>query len=119
MNLRRLVVTSTLAAALAVGVAACGGDGGDQGGVASGGGPVVQLKDNKFSPRDLTVRAGQPVTWDWKDRFVQHNVVGADFASKTQRRGIFTHTYAKAGTYPYRCTLHADMKGTITVTASQ
>jgi plastocyanin len=117
MDLRRLLVTSSLAAALAVGVAACGGDDGDQGGTAAGGGPLVQLKDSKFKPASLTVREGQTVTWDWKDRFVQHNVVGGDFSSKTQRSGTFTHTFTKPGTYPYRCTLHEQMTGTITVTA--
>jgi plastocyanin len=117
MNLRRFVVTSTLAAALAAGAAACGGGDGDRGGAAAGGGPLVQLKDSRFKPADLTVRAGQTVTWDWKDRFVQHNVVGGDFASKTQRSGTFTHTYTKPGTYSYRCTLHDKMTGTITVTA--
>ena len=118
MNLRRFVVTSTLAAALALGAAACGGGGDDQGGAAAGGGPLVQLKSSKFSPASLTVRAGQTVTWDWKDRFVQHNVVGSDFASKIQRRGTFTHTFTKPGTYSYRCTLHDQMTGTITVTGA-
>ena len=119
MNLRRLVVMSTLAAAVAVGAAACSSGDGDQGGATSGGGPLVQLKNSRFSPADLTVRAGQTVTWDWKDRFVQHNVVGSDFASKTQRSGTFTHAFDNAGTYSYRCTLHAKMTGTITVTAAQ
>ncbi|HZD73123.1 MAG TPA: cupredoxin domain-containing protein [Actinomycetota bacterium] len=116
MKLRRLVVMSTLAAALAVGATACGGGGDDQTASAAAGGTLVQLKDSKFKPASLTVRAGQTVTWDWKDRFVQHNVVGSGFASKTQRRGTFTHTFPTPGTYPYRCTLHENMKGTITVT---
>jgi plastocyanin len=117
MNLRRFVVTSTLAAALAAGAAACGGGDSERGWAAAGGGPLVQLKDSRFKPADLTVRTGQTVTWDWKDRFVQHNVVGGDFASKTQRSGTFTHTYTRPGTYSYRCTLHDKMTGTITVTA--
>jgi plastocyanin len=116
MRIRRFVVMSTLAAALAAGTAACGG-GDDQGGAATaGGGPLVQLKDSEFKPATLTVQAGQTVTWDWKDRFVQHNVVGSNFTSKTQRSGTFTHTFPTAGTYRYRCTLHEGMEGTITVT---
>jgi plastocyanin len=117
MNLRRLVVTSTLAASLAIGVAACGGGDHEGTGAAAGGGPLVQLEDSRFKPASLTVHAGQTVTWDWKDRFVRHNVVGSDFASKIQRRGTFTHTFTKPGTYSYRCTLHQKMTGTITVTA--
>jgi plastocyanin len=118
VNLRRIVVTSTLAVALAIGAAACGGDD-DGGGAAAGGGPLVQLKDSRFKPASLTVHAGQTVTWEWKDRFVQHNVVGPDFASRTQRSGTFTHTFTRPGTYSYRCTLHQKMTGTITVTAAQ
>jgi plastocyanin len=110
---------STLAATLAAGAAACGSSGDDQSAAAANGGPLVLLNDSKFKPANLTVKAGQTVTWDWKDRFVKHNVIGADFASKTQRSGTFTHAYTRPGTYPYRCALHADMKGTITVTASQ
>jgi plastocyanin len=118
MNLRRFAVSSTLLAALAVGAAACGGGDDDQGAAAAGG-PLVLLKNSKFSPSSLSVRAGQAVTWDWKDRFVEHNVVGGDFASKTQRSGTFTHTFARTGTYSYRCTLHEKMTGTITVTAAR
>jgi plastocyanin len=119
MKLRRLVVMSTLAAALAVGAAACGGGDDDQSAAAAAAGTLVQLKDSTFKPASLTVRAGQTVTWDWKDRFVQHNVVGDGFSSKTKRSGTFTHTFTKPGSYPYRCTLHKNMKGTITVTATQ
>jgi plastocyanin len=120
VNPRRFIVMSTLAAALVAGTAACGSSGDDQSAVAAAaaGGPLVLLKGSNFKPADLTVKTGQTVTWDWKDRFIEHNVVGADFASKVQRRGTFAHTYTKPGTYPYRCTLHANMKGTITVTAS-
>ena len=117
MKLRRFVAMSTLAAVLAVGAAACG-SGNDEGSAAPSG-PVVVLKDTKFSPKTMTVKAGQPVTWEFKDGFTKHNVVGQDFASKTQRNGTFSHTFSKAGTYSYRCTLHEGMTGTITVTAAQ
>jgi plastocyanin len=119
LKLRRVVAISTLAAALAVGAAACGGGGDRDQGSAAPNGPVVILKDSKFSPSNLTVKAEQPVTWDWKDGFTQHNVVGSDFVSKTQRSGTFSHTFAKPGSYSYRCTLHEKMTGTITVTAAQ
>jgi plastocyanin len=76
------------------------------GGTAAGAGPAVALKSSRFSPSNLTVPAGQTVTWDWKDRFVKHNVAGADFVSKTQR-------------YSCRCTLHDKLTGTITVTAAK
>jgi plastocyanin len=121
MRFRRLTVMSALALGLAAGTAACGGEGDDRAGAnASGdGGTVVLLKDSEFHPANLTVRAGQRVAWDWKDRFVSHNVVGGGLQSKTQRRGSFAHTFTTAGTYAYRCTLHQGMTGTVTVTASR
>jgi plastocyanin len=122
MRFRRLVVISTLVVGLAAAAAACGGGGDDDqaGATASAnGGAVVVLKDSRFEPADPTVRAGQPVVWNWKDRFVSHNIVGDGFQSRTQRSGTFTHTFAKPGTYTYRCTLHQGMTGTVTVTASQ
>jgi plastocyanin len=119
MRIRRLVVMSALLVGVAAGAAACGG-GDDQAtaGAEADGGKVVLLEDSRFQPADLTVAAGKPVVWDWKDRFVNHNVVGDGFASKTQRSGTFTHTFDKPGTYGFRCTLHQNMTGTITVTAS-
>jgi plastocyanin len=118
VKLRRFIAVSTLAAVLAVGAAACGTSGDDEGSAAPSG-PVVVLKNTKFSPNTMTVKAGQPVTWEFKDGFTKHNVVGQDFASKTQRNGTFSHTFSKPGTYSYRCTLHENMKGTINVTAAQ
>jgi len=119
VKLRRFIAMSTLAAVLTVGAAACGGGGDGDEGSAAPTGPLVVLKSSKFSPRDMTVKAGQAVTWQWKDGFTQHNVVAGDFVSKTQRSGTFSHTFTKPGSYPYRCTLHEKMTGTITVTAAQ
>ncbi len=33
------------------------------------------------------------------------------------QNGTFSHTFAKAGTFPYHCTVHPSMRGTITVVA--
>jgi plastocyanin len=118
VKLRRFVTVSTLAAVMAVGAAACGTSGDDEGSPAPTG-PVVILKDTKFSPGSITVKAGQPVTWEFKDGFTKHNVVGQDFASETKRNGTFSHTFSKPGSYSYRCTLHENMTGTVTVTAAQ
>lgn len=118
MKLRRFVAMSTLAAVLAVGAAACGTSGGDDGSAMLKG-PVVVVKDSEFGPNNITVKAGEVVTWQFSDGFTRHNVVGQDFASKTQRNGTFTHTFSQPGTYSYRCTLHDGMTGTITVNPAQ
>lgn len=78
---------------------------------------VVRLVGLDFEPRTIEVSLGQRVRWAWTDSVV-HNVVSKDFASsKQQDSGTHTVRFDRAGTYPYRCTLHAGMEGTIVVNA--
>jgi len=78
---------------------------------------TVTLIDSRFTPADISVEAGTEVTWIWDDG-KSHNVVGEGFASDSQTRGTFTHTFTEPGTYEYVCTLHRGMEGTVTVTES-
>jgi plastocyanin len=75
----------------------------------------VDLKDIRFQPGTVTVKAGQEVRWLWREN-IPHNVVGEGFKSATQDKGEFRHTFDKAGTYKYTCTLHSGMVGTVKVT---
>ena len=79
---------------------------------------TVTLSDSRFTPADITVETGAEVTWIWDDGSRSHNVVGDGFVSDIQTEGTFTHTFTEAGTYPYLCTLHRGMEGTVTVTES-
>ncbi|HEX3318679.1 MAG TPA: plastocyanin/azurin family copper-binding protein [Solirubrobacteraceae bacterium] len=75
----------------------------------------VSVKDNVFSPRSVTVGKGGTVTWSWKGR-AAHNVTFRGSAhSKTQSRGSYRHKFNSKGTFPYRCTIHPGMVGTIRV----
>jgi plastocyanin len=72
-----------------------------------------------YQPNPVTVQAGQTVTWTWEDQGNQHSVTADDgsFESCLQSAGsTFTTTFAKAGTYPYHCSIHPQMKGSVTVT---
>jgi plastocyanin len=63
------------------------------------------------------VSKGGTVTWNWGGHD-KHNVTFKSFHSKTQKTGSFRHTFTKAGTYSYHCTIHGKkfgMHGTITV----
>jgi plastocyanin len=76
-------------------------------------------KQGAYQPDPMTVQAGQSVTWTWDDQGNQHSVSADDgsFESCLQGAGsTFTTTFAKAGTYAYHCSIHPQMKGTVTVT---
>jgi amicyanin len=69
----------------------------------------------------IRVKAGDTVTWTNNDS-VRHNVV-ADERSAAAPEGpliadgkSYSFTFTKAGTYPYHCEPHPNMKGTVVVT---
>src|SRR2546428_255460 len=72
-----------------------------------------------FSPANLTVKVGKTVTWVNKDT-VTHTVTSDGsslFDSGFMPTGAtFQFTFTTTGTYPYYCTVHPFMKGTIVVT---
>jgi plastocyanin len=76
-------------------------------------------KQGAYQPNPVTVPASQSVTWTWEDQGNQHSVTADDgsFESCLQGAGsTFTTTFAKAGTYAYHCSIHPNMKGSVTVT---
>lgn len=74
----------------------------------------------QFVPGQLTVTQGASVTWDFGP--VAHTVVfdqvsgrPADIAT-TANQSV-SRTFGSVGTFPYTCSIHPGMDGTITVTA--
>jgi plastocyanin len=76
--------------------------------------PVVEVDDNVFVPAEVVVETGTEVRWQWVGR-AAHDVEGEGFVSDIQVEGSFTHTFDAAGTFPYVCTLHPGMDGTVYV----
>jgi plastocyanin len=127
-------------ACLALGLVAagCGGDddnggsGGDSGASKSeepasgggGGGAQVGMENIQFTPKDLTVKPGETITFT-NDESVPHDVhktsgPGDDFSSGDtggmQQGDTFKLTLDKPGKYEYVCKVHAPgMAGSITV----
>jgi plastocyanin len=94
-----------------------GGDGGGGGG-GGGAGSNVTMESIAFKPAEITIQAGDTVTWTNEDS-VGHDVTGDDFNSGSPG-GIangetFEHTFDQAGTFDYVCTVHPGMEGTVTV----
>jgi plastocyanin len=80
---------------------------------------VVHIKDFKFVPASLTIKAGTTVKFV-NDDADAHTATALD---KTFDSGgldtndSWSHTFAKPGSYSYFCAVHPYMKGAITVTA--
>lgn len=82
--------------------------------------PTVVVSGMVFQPSTVTIRVGQTVTWKFDDRGIAHNVAAAAgaperFASTIMTGGSYSHTFDRPGTYPYTCTLHSGMAGTVVV----
>jgi LPXTG-motif cell wall-anchored protein len=80
----------------------------------------VTIEDFAFSPSSVTIDVGDTVTWTNRDP-TQHSATAEDgsFDTGLLRRGQSgLHTFEEAGTFPYVCTPHPGMKGTITVRAA-
>ncbi|MET8650261.1 cupredoxin domain-containing protein [Nocardia aurea] len=80
---------------------------------------TVTVDDMKFAPENVTVKLGETVTWKFSDR-VPHSVQGiGDKAmginSPIYTTGQWSYTFTALGTYRYLCSLHPQMRGTVTV----
>jgi plastocyanin len=77
----------------------------------------VPIQQYSFLPSELSVRAGTTVTWSNEDEAV-HTVTAADKSWDPGRipiGGSFSQTFTAPGAYDFVCSIHAAMKGTITV----
>ncbi|HEY3189661.1 MAG TPA: cupredoxin family copper-binding protein [Solirubrobacteraceae bacterium] len=89
---------------------------GGGGGSASAGPKAVAIHGHMFMPSDVTVPTGTTVSWT-NDDSEPHTVVasGGAFKSKNLGKGqSYSYTFSSAGSYPYYCSVHPDMKATVT-----
>ena len=118
-----VVAATVLIFAFGLLAAACGG--GSSGttattaetGTTTGGGTTAQviMKNRAYDPATVTIKVGDTVTWVNQDA-PQHDVVAdnGEFKSKLfDKGGAFSFTFTKAGTYPYHCSIHPGMTGTV------
>jgi LPXTG-motif cell wall-anchored protein len=79
----------------------------------------VTIKDFSFAPSSVTVSVGDTVTWSNSGQ-TDHTATAGDgsFDTGTLKHGASgSHTFTKAGTFSYICTIHPFMKGTVVVAA--
>jgi len=84
-----------------------------------GGGTSINIQSFAFVGGTITVALGTQVTWTNKDSS-PHTVTsdsGTELSSGSLgQNATYSHTFNTAGTFPYHCTFHSSMTGSITVT---
>jgi len=81
---------------------------------------AVDIRGLAFNPAPVTVKTGATVTWTNFDD-VPNTVTSLTPSPETFNSGsiskgqTFSRTFTLAGTYPYTCTIHPFMKGTVIV----
>ncbi len=73
---------------------------------------TVKIVGFEFQPKSITVAPGTTV--EWVNEGTRHSVDADDgsFKSEVLKQGDhFTHTFDKAGTYPYHCRFHGEAGG--------
>jgi plastocyanin len=86
-------------------------------GSSSAGANTVSVAMMQFVPATITVTAGTTITWTNNDN-IAHTVTSLTsiFDSGTLNPGgNFSFKFSTKGTYPYKCTIHANMTGTVIV----
>ena len=81
----------------------------------------VKIDNFTFNPKQVTVKAGDTVTWVNGDD-IPHTVTSKTLLFRSKALDTddkFSYTFAKPGTYVYFCSLHPMMTGSIVVEAGK
>jgi plastocyanin len=77
---------------------------------------TVKVVNMAYEPKSVTIKPGQTVEWVFEDGQILHDVQGDDgMTTKLVTSGTYRHTFAKAGTYNYYCSIHTAMTGVVVV----
>lgn len=78
---------------------------------------IVRAVDNEYRPREVTIKPGEAVQWQFEGVSGKHDVVGegGSFVSELVYEGTYTHVFEKAGEYDYKCSIHPEMTGVVKV----
>jgi amicyanin len=77
---------------------------------------TVAINNNAFAPKEITIAAGDTVTWTNSDAML-HDVDIDELAKSPElhKGETFTQTFDRPGTYNYDCDIHPFMKGMVIV----
>lgn len=78
----------------------------------------IAIQGVKYSPETIEIKKGETIAWDNKD-MTPHTVTsqgGGELNSGSiEADASWSHTFTQTGTFPYYCTYHDEMKGTVIV----
>jgi plastocyanin len=78
----------------------------------------ISIETVKYSPENIEIRRGETVQWQNND-LTPHSVTsrtGNELNSgSVEPDATWRHTFFQPGTFPYYCTFHTEMKGTVVV----
>ena len=119
-RLRFSLVASALVSITGLAVSACGSSySAPSPTPTTGTGTVITVPagTTSFSPTTLNVDAGTTVVWQNKDSTAHTTTSDAAglWNAALAPGQEFSRTFSAAGTFPYRCTIHAGMTGTVVV----
>ena len=86
---------------------------------AGGENPLVIIKDFKFVPQEITIKRGQVLRWENREKRQYHSVwfeaLGEEEPDYFFPDESYEREFKEAGTFPYRCGPHPRMTGTVYV----
>src|SRR5215470_9328892 len=77
----------------------------------------VKIDNFSFGPQSITVAVGTTVKWTNRDD-IPHTVVSSEGVFKSRvldTDETFSFTFSKPGNYPYFCSIHPHMTGSVVV----
>jgi len=87
---------------------------------AGGDGPLVIIRDYKFVPQEITIKRGQTLRWENREKRQYHSVwfeaLGEEEPDYFFPDEFYEREFKQAGSFPYRCGPHPRMTGTVHVT---
>src|ERR1051326_1482803 len=76
----------------------------------------VTVENFDFNPSSVTINVNDSVQWNWTGNFHTSTSTSGVWDSGTLNSGAtFTHVFDSAGDFPYICTIHTFMQGSVTV----
>ena len=82
---------------------------------------LVIIKDFKFVPQEITIKAGQVLRWENQEKRQYHSVWFEALGEEEPEDYLFPddtyeREFKETGAFPYRCGPHPEMTGTVRVT---